>query len=208
MSNLWCGWYARTIDEIERIEVLKGPQGTLFGRNSAAGAISIVTNQPANEFDSLLRVRFGQYGKQYYEGMINTPITDSLALRMNGVYNKSDGWLQDAATGQDLAPEENWAGRVALKWNLSDDTSATLSWDHDTLDQLARPLHGVPRVRAVIDGNEFDLAPVDAAAIVDHVEIAGFSPADRRKCRERAGIGHDVADPDFASRLRRCGSWE
>src|SRR6187549_1343194 len=86
-------------NDIERIEVLKGPQGTLFGRNSAAGAISIVTNQPANEFDSLLRVRFGQYGKQYYEGMINTPITDSLALRMNGVYNKSDGWLKDAATG-------------------------------------------------------------------------------------------------------------
>src|SRR6187399_1422378 len=79
-------------NDIERIEVLKGPQGTLFGRNSAAGAIAIVTNQPSHEFDSLLRVRFGEYNKQYVEGMLNAPLTEHLAMRINGVYNKSDGW--------------------------------------------------------------------------------------------------------------------
>ncbi|WP_129646877.1 TonB-dependent receptor [Peristeroidobacter agariperforans] len=130
-------------NDIERIEVLKGPQGTLFGRNSAAGAISIVTRQPEDEFHSLLRVRVGEYGKQYYEGMLNTPLGDNVAVRINGVYNKSDGWLEDAATGQDLMPEENWAGRVALRWKISDATSATLSWDHDDLDQLARPAIGL-----------------------------------------------------------------
>jgi iron complex outermembrane recepter protein len=134
-------------NDVERIEVLKGPQGTLFGRNSAAGAISIVTRQPEDEFHSLLRVRFGEHGKQYYEGMLNTPISDSVALRINGVYNKSDGWLEDSATGQDLMPEENWAGRAALRWELSDQTSATLSWDHDDLDQLARPAIGLLRVQ-------------------------------------------------------------
>src|SRR5690349_5142550 len=66
-------------NDIERIEVLKGPQGTLFGRNSAAGAISIVTRQPSSEFDSLMRVRVGEYGKQYYEGMLNTPIGENVA---------------------------------------------------------------------------------------------------------------------------------
>ncbi|HEU5135752.1 MAG TPA: TonB-dependent receptor [Steroidobacteraceae bacterium] len=130
-------------NDIERIEVLKGPQGTLFGRNSAAGAISIVTRQPTDEFDAMARVRFGEFGKQYFEGMLNTPLGESLALRVNGVFNKSDGWMQDAATGEDLMPEENWAGRVALRWQLSDDTSATLSWDHDDLDQLARPAIGL-----------------------------------------------------------------
>jgi iron complex outermembrane receptor protein len=148
-------------NDIERIEVLKGPQGTLFGRNSAAGAISIVTNQPANEFDSLLRVRFGQYGKQYYEGMINTPITDSLALRVNGVYNKSDGWLKDAATGENLWPEKNWAGRAALRWDLSDKTSATLAWDHDNLDQLARPAIGLVPVQSAV------AYPADPATFLD-----------------------------------------
>jgi len=131
-------------NDIERIEVLKGPQGTLFGRNSAAGAISIVSRQPSfGEFDSLLRVRFGEFGKQYFEGMLNAPLGESLALRVNGVFNKSDGWMQDAATGEDLMPEENWAGRVALRWQLTDNTTALLSWDHDDLDQLARPAIGV-----------------------------------------------------------------
>src|SRR4030095_12963376 len=102
----------------------------------------IVPHQRANEVDALLGVRFGQYGKQYYEGMLNTPITDSVALRVNGVYNKSDGWLKDAATGENLWPEENWAGRAALRWDLSDKTSATLAWDHDNLDQVARPAIG------------------------------------------------------------------
>jgi len=134
-------------NDIDRIEVLKGPQGTLFGRNSAAGAIAIVTHQPTQQFESLGSVRFGEYGKQYVEGMVNTPLGDSLALRVNGVYNKSDGWLKDAATGQDLNPEDNWAGRVALKWSLSDKTRATLSWDHDDLDQLARPAIGVVAVQ-------------------------------------------------------------
>src|SRR5688572_14167572 len=74
-------------NDIERIEVLKGPQGTLFGRNSAAGAISIVSRGPSDEFDALLRVRFGEFGKQYYEGMLNTPLGDKVALRVNGVFN-------------------------------------------------------------------------------------------------------------------------
>ena len=149
-------------NDIERIEVLKGPQGTLFGRNSAAGAISIVTTQPSKEFDSMLRGRFGEFGKQYYEGMLNTPLGDKVALRINGVYNKSDGWMQDAATGQDLAPEENWAGRAALRWELSDKTSATLSWDHDNLDQLARPAIGL----VAIDSGQAPY-PADKATYLD-----------------------------------------
>ena len=149
-------------NDIERIEVLKGPQGTLFGRNSAAGAISIVTTQPSQEFDSMVRGRFGEFGKQYYEGMLNTPLGEKLALRINGVYNKSDGWMQDAATGEDLMPEENWAGRAALRWELSDKTSATLSWDHDNLDQLARPAIGL----VAIDSGQAPY-PADAATYLD-----------------------------------------
>jgi iron complex outermembrane receptor protein len=151
-------------NDIERIEVLKGPQGTLFGRNSAAGAISIVTARPKNEFDGMARVRFGEFGKQYVEGMLNAPLGDSVALRVNGVYNKSDGWLQDAATGQDLAPEENWAGRAALRWTLSEKTSATLSWDHDNLDQLARPAIGLI---AVADGQTTIPYPADEVTYLD-----------------------------------------
>jgi iron complex outermembrane receptor protein len=135
-------------NDIERIEVLKGPQGTLFGRNSAAGAISIVTRQPADTFDALLKMRFGDYGKQRYEGMVNAPLADGVALRVNALYSKSDGWVEDAGTGKDLWPEENWAARAALRWDLTDATSATVTWDHDDLDQLARPAIGLVPVAA------------------------------------------------------------
>jgi len=185
-------------NDIERIEVLKGPQGTLFGRNSAAGAISIVTNQPANEFDSLLRVRFGQYGKQYYEGMINTPITDSLALRMNGVYNKSDGWLKDAATGENLWPEKNWAGRAALRWDMSDKTSATLAWDHDNLDQLARPAIGIVPVQSGV------AYPADPATFLDPRKAPIYNDAlgneeSRKLDQATLFIDHSFAGAEFRS---------
>lgn len=130
-------------NDIERIEVLKGPQGTLFGRNSAAGAVSIVTRQPVHEFDGLVKVRLGENNKRRFDGMVNVPLSDSVALRVNGVWNQSDGWVQDAATGKDLWPEDNWAMRAALKWDITDETSATLTWDHDQIDQLARPAIGL-----------------------------------------------------------------
>jgi iron complex outermembrane receptor protein len=130
-------------NDIERIEVLKGPQGTLFGRNSAAGAISIVTRKPADEFDAFARLRIGEFNKFRVDGMVNVPLNDDIALRVNGVWNESDGWVEDAAIGKDLWPEENWAMRAALKWDLSESTAATLTWDHDQLDQLARPAIGL-----------------------------------------------------------------
>ncbi|GFE80581.1 TonB-dependent receptor [Steroidobacter agaridevorans] len=188
-------------NDIERIEVLKGPQGTLFGRNSAAGAISIVTRQPEDEFHSLLRVRVGEYGKQYYEGMLNTPLGENVAVRINGVYNKSDGWLEDAATGQDLMPEENWAGRVALRWKLSDQTSATLSWDHDDLDQLARPAIGLIPLQA---GQTQVPFPADPATYLDprkapvYNDVVGNEES-RQLDQVNLFIDHSFAAADFRS---------
>ncbi|MET0535936.1 MAG: TonB-dependent receptor [Steroidobacter sp.] len=188
-------------NDVERIEVLKGPQGTLFGRNSAAGAISIVTRQPEDEFHSLLRVRVGEHGKQYYEGMLNTPLGDSVALRINGVYNQSDGWLKDAATGQDLMPEENWAGRVALRWEFSDKTSATLSWDHDDLDQLARPAIGLIPVQA---GQTQVPYPADRSAHLDprqapvYNDVVGNEES-RQLDQVNLFIDHTFGTTDFRS---------
>jgi iron complex outermembrane receptor protein len=188
-------------NDIDHIEVLKGPQGTLFGRNSAAGAISIVTRQPEDEFHSLLRVRVGEYGKQYYEGMLNTPIGDSVAVRINGVYNKSDGWVQDGATGQDLMPEENWAGRVALRWKISDQTSATLSWDHDDLDQLARPAF---RLVPVVAGQTQVPYPADAANYLDPRKVPVYNDVvgneeSRQLDQVNLFIDHSFGAADFRS---------
>jgi len=130
-------------NDIERIEVLKGPQGTLFGRNSAAGAISIVTRKPTDELDARLLLRGAEYGKEYAEGMVNVPLAENLALRVNALWNHSDGWVKDAATGKNLWPQDNWATRAALRWDIAEGTQALLTWDHDSIDQKARPAFGL-----------------------------------------------------------------
>lgn len=150
--------------DIERIEVLKGPQGTLFGRNSAAGAVSIITKKPVDHFEGNVGFRLGNYGKRRVEGTINFPLTDNLALRVNGLYNKRNGLYEDAATGQDLNRENNWATRAALRWEASASTDATLTWTHDSLDQDARPAIGIVAIPAAPGQPP---VPVNPAAFID-----------------------------------------
>jgi iron complex outermembrane receptor protein len=122
-------------NDVERVEVLKGPQGTLFGRNTSAGAISIITRKPVDKLEAAATLRLGNYDKRRLDAMVNVPITDKLFLRVNGVYNKRDGYLTDAVTGEDYERENNWSGRVALRFEPSSETDITLSYDHDDTDK-------------------------------------------------------------------------
>jgi len=121
-------------DDVEQIEVMKGPQGTLLGRNSPAGAISITTNKPVDSYEGEVSVRFGDYGEHRVQGMVNIPLTDSLDFRASGVVNATDGYYKDAYTGADLAKQSEWTGKMALRWRPDDLTDATLTWRHDTLN--------------------------------------------------------------------------
>ncbi|WP_368561577.1 TonB-dependent receptor [Pseudoxanthomonas sp. UTMC 1351] len=131
------------LTDVERIEVLKGPQGTLFGRNTAAGAVSVITKRPSDETEAAAKLRLGNHGKQYLEAMANIPVGERSALRLNGLINHSDGWVQDGATGEDLAGDNVWATRAAWQLGLGDNTTALLSWDHENLDQRGRPTTGI-----------------------------------------------------------------
>ena len=126
-------------NDMDRVEVLKGPQGTLFGRNSAAGAISVITKEPSKELENEYNVRLGQYGERYLDTMLNVPLSDTLAARMSFVDHKSNGWLTDASTGQPLNTQGDWGTRMALRWNAPDRTKVILSWEHESLNQQARP---------------------------------------------------------------------
>ncbi|HET6552201.1 MAG TPA: TonB-dependent receptor [Dyella sp.] len=122
-------------NDIARIEVLKGPQGTLFGRNAAAGAISIVTNEPTNRFEGSARVRVGNDGRRYADALVNIPLNQDMALRLSVLDNQSDGWIKDAATGKHYGKDDDWGTRAVYRWNITADTRVLLSWDHEKLNQ-------------------------------------------------------------------------
>ena len=124
----------------KRIEVLKGPQGTLFGRNSAGGAISIVTNDPGSSFEANGLVRLGNHGTRRTEALVNQPLGEDFALRVSMVSQHSNGWVTDASNGNRAGGDHDWGARASVRWSASDTTTAVLSWEHEQLDQRARPV--------------------------------------------------------------------
>jgi iron complex outermembrane receptor protein len=130
-------------NDVQRVEVLKGPQGTLFGRNSAAGAISVATNEPINAWAADAMARFGNYGMRYYEAMVNAPLGEDVAARVTFVDSHSNGWLRDSATGLRYERDGDWGMRAQLRWNAPSDTRVRLIWEHEELRQPARPAIGI-----------------------------------------------------------------
>jgi outer membrane receptor protein involved in Fe transport len=112
--NLW---------DVERVEFLRGPQGTLFGTNSLAGAVRILTKNPdLNEFDSSVLVDYGLTDgdafRQRYNAMVNIPLAeDQLALRLVGFYRDEEGWVDNIGTGiENSNTLVDWGGRAILHW--------------------------------------------------------------------------------------------
>lgn len=130
-------------NDIARIEVLKGPQGTLFGRNSAGGAISVVTNEPSDKFEAKTTLRYGSFGERYGDALVNVPLNKDMALRVSVLDNQSDGWVKDAASGRHYGGNDDWGTRAVYRWNITPDTRVLLAWDHEQLKQAPHPSFGL-----------------------------------------------------------------
>jgi len=112
--------------DLDRVEILKGPQSTFFGNNAVAGALNIVTAKPTEAFDGSVRALYGQYGQYAGEGMLNIPINSDLAVRIAAIGAGSSGWAKDPYAGHDQPDQNNKAGRITLLYRPSDDFDATL----------------------------------------------------------------------------------
>lgn len=115
--------------DVERVEVLRGPQGTLYGRNATGGVVNIITNKPTSEFDASITAEFGNYDSLKYQGFINIPLGEKLALRAAGFALQRDGYTENTLNGQDLDDRQIWAGRVTLWFEPTETIRGFLLWD-------------------------------------------------------------------------------
>lgn len=124
--------------DLERIEVLRGPQGTLFGKNTVAGAISLTTKAPSNEFYGFVKAEIGNYSRQSVTAMVNAPLTDNLFAKVMINDTQRDGHVKNLFTGGDLNGLDDQSIRLQLRYE-GDSTSATFSVDQD---ERKAPFHG------------------------------------------------------------------
>jgi iron complex outermembrane receptor protein len=124
--------------DIERIEILRGPQGTLYGRNAMGGVVNIITKKPTNQTNGFAETSFGNLGLQRYSTGIKTPIIkDKLYFGLNGLYQTQDGFLKNnisgtSATdtnlnGKSVGGEKNLYGNMFLKWLVNNRFHLTLN---------------------------------------------------------------------------------
>jgi iron complex outermembrane receptor protein len=116
--------------DIERIEVLRGPQGTLFGKNATAGVISIVTARPTGQLSGGVDATVAEGDEYRIKGTVSGPLTESLRGRLSGYYNDVGGHIRNRATGKDVNGFESWGVRGKLEWNATADLNFLLMADY------------------------------------------------------------------------------
>ncbi|MFN3856524.1 MAG: TonB-dependent receptor [Caulobacter sp.] len=116
--------------DVERVEVLRGPQGTLYGRNATGGVVNLITAKPTNDFRAMAKGEYGNFNTIKLRGMINIPIGDVLAVRAAGAYLKRDGYGKNLTTGNDVDDRDLWNTRLTVSFEPSDTFRAFFLWDH------------------------------------------------------------------------------
>ena len=124
--------YIAQLYDIDRIEVLRGPQGTLYGRNAMGGVINIITKKPDNLLHGFAELNYGNYGQQRYLGGIRTPLVpDRLFLGVTGLYNRTDGFYTNEFNNSHFDKQHNFAGNYDLKFIANDKLSFNLNLKHN-----------------------------------------------------------------------------
>jgi iron complex outermembrane receptor protein len=116
--------------DVERIEVLRGPQGTLYGKNTIAGAMKIVTRRPTAETRLDVELAAGEAGRRDAKVYLSGGLTDTLSASISGLVQQRDGLVRDVLTGREYNDRDNTAARAALRWQPSDsvDVQFALDW--------------------------------------------------------------------------------
>lgn len=121
--------------DTQRVEVLRGPQGTLYGRNATGGVLNIISNEPGEEFGGYARLDLGNYSKRRFEGALNVPFSDTAAARLSVLYAERDGFTENrianaGANGiAELDDQDLWAARLQFKFSPSETFNALVGFN-------------------------------------------------------------------------------
>ena len=138
---------------VDRIEVLRGPQGTLFGRNASAGLISVTTSQPNFDPQGYATVSYGNYNAIRIEGGVTGGLSDKVAARIDGAWFKRDGFLENVINGEDVNNRDRWLLRGKLLIQPNDDLKILLIGDYAKRDEDCCAGAYSPAQTAALDGS-------------------------------------------------------
>lgn len=192
------------IFDIQRVEVLKGPQGTLYGRNTTAGLVDFITNRPTEETEASITAEFGNYQTHNLEGYFSTPISDSLRFRVAFRSEDSDEGWQESNTRDETQGEVHRLGaRVRIEWDITDRFLADLTlsaWENRSDTIVGQGVGFTPATNPLVNPfNTPGLAAYIAGNFPTDSSQADWAPASVRGANNGIGAGlpGDLAEDNF-----------
>ena len=178
--------------DMERLEVLRGPQGTLFGKNTSGGAVNIALRKPADEAGGFFEAGFGKYNRKHVRIVADIPFSDNVRSTFNLFTVKDDGWLTNRITGEDL----NGKDATGIRGALSIDFSENVTWDisADYVQDSQTNITG----RLESDGEVTTNASLSGRGLAGVSEFAGINS---QAARQKSDYGNETKSFNVTSRL-------
>jgi iron complex outermembrane receptor protein len=175
--------FTRDLLDVESVEILRGPQGTLYGRNASVGAVNIYTRKPTHEFEVFAKTSLGigeeGYGRRNFSGTLNGGLTDKLAMRMSFYRNRYSGYFTNLAPGGNQGQSEGFGGFAKALYEPNERLDITVGFDYDQgttfcchyewffYSATAQATEAFIKARAALVGREYNLDGRDNTT--DHV---------------------------------------
>lgn len=158
---------------VEGVEVLKGPQGTLFGHNTTGGAILVKTADPSTETHAQVKASYGRFDTVKLQGYATTGLSENVAFDIEGLYTTGHGWLTNIVNKKRVGDFQNWAVRAGLKVDFSPDVSLLLRYQHSNTDDPTPALTASYRDPTFGSGAPWFATPAQVTFKPDEIASAG-----------------------------------